>query len=56
MKKLFKVYKINIAKGQQYKLNFEISKSNQFSFGNESMLIESPRVWDALPYYIIPII
>ena len=36
MKNLFKVCKINRAQRQQYKLNLEISKSNQVSFGTKS--------------------
>ena len=51
MKNLFKVHKTNRAQRDQYKLNLEIPKSNQVSFGTESLRIQSPRVWNALPFH-----
>ena len=36
MKNLFKVRKTNRAQREQYKLNLEISKSDQVSFGTKS--------------------
>ena len=39
MKSLFKVYKTNKTQGEQYKLNLEIKKSNQVSFGAKILLI-----------------
>ena len=39
MKNLFKVCKTNRAQREQYKLNLEISKSNQVSFGTKSLCI-----------------
>ena len=52
MKNLLKVCKINRAHREQYKLNLEISKSNQGFFGTKSLRIQSPRVWNALPFHI----
>ena len=48
MKNLFKVRKTNRAQREQYKLNLEISKSDQVSFGTKSLRIQDPRVWNAL--------
>ena len=53
MKNLFKVSKTNLTKRQQYKLNLEISNSNQVSFGTKNMRIQSPMVWNALLFHII---
>ena len=52
MKNLFKVRKTNRAQREQYKLNLEIPKSNQVSFGTKSLRIQGPRVWNALPFHI----
>ena len=52
MKNLFKVRKTNRAQREQYKLNLEIPKSNQVSFGPKSLRIQGPRVWNALPFHI----
>ena len=51
MKNLFKVRKTNRAQREQYKLNLEIPKSNQVSFGTNSLRIQGPRVWNALPFH-----
>ena len=50
MKNLFKVRKTNRAQEEQYKLNLEIPKSNQVSFGTESLCIQGSRVLNALPF------
>ena len=52
MKNLFKVHKTNRAQRDQYKLNLEMSKFNQVSFGTKSLRIQGPRVWNALPFHI----
>ena len=51
VKNLFKVCETNRAQREQYKLNLEIQKSNQFSFGTNSLLIQVPRAWNALPFH-----
>ena len=51
IKNLFKVRKSNRAQREQYKLNLEIPKSNQVSFGTKSLRIQDPRVWNALPFH-----
>ena len=38
------------AQREQYKLNLEIPKSNQVSFGTESLCIQGSRVLNALPF------
>ena len=52
MKNLFKVWKTNRTQKEQYKLNLEIPKSNQVSFGTKSLRIQGPSVWNALPFHI----
>ena len=52
MKNLFEVRKTNRTQRKQYKLNLEISKSNQVSFGTKSLHIQRPMVWNALPFHI----
>ena len=52
MKNLFKVRKTNRTQREQYKLNLEITKSNQVSFGTNSLRIQGPRVWNTLPFQI----
>ena len=51
MKNLFEVPKTNRTQIEQYKLNLEIPKSNQVSFGTKSLCIQGPRVWNALPFH-----
>ena len=51
MKNLFEVPKTNGTQREQYKLNLEIPKSNQVSFGTKSLCIQGPRVWNALPFH-----
>ena len=52
MKNLFEVRKTNRTQREQYKLDLEIPKSNQVSFGTKSLPIQGPRVWNALPLHI----
>ena len=52
MEKFFKVRKTNTALREQYKLNLEIPKSNQDSFGTKSLRAPGPRVWNALSFHI----
>ena len=52
MKNLFEVRKTNRTQREQYKLDLEIPKSNQVSFGTKSLRIQGPRVWNALPLHI----
>ena len=51
-KNLFKVCKTKRSQREQYKLNLEIQKSNQVSFGTKSLRIQGSTVWNALPFHI----
>ena len=37
---------------EKYKLNLEIPKFNQVTFGTRSLRIQGPKVWDSLSYHI----
>ena len=50
MKNLFKVLKTNRAQRYQFKLNLELSKSNQVSFGTKSLYIQDCKVWNYIPF------
>ena len=52
IKNLFKVRKTNRTQREQYKLNLEMPKSNQVSFGTKSLHMQCSRVWNASPFYI----
>ena len=38
--------------GQKCKLNLEIPKLNQATFGTRSLKSYGPKIWNALPYHI----
>ena len=52
IKNLFKVRKTNRTQREQYKLNLEMPKSNQVSFGTKSLHMQCSRVWNASPFHI----
>ena len=52
IKNLFKVRKTNRTQREQYKLNLEMPKSNQVSFGTKSLHMQCSRVWNTSPFYI----
>ena len=37
---------------EKYKLNLEILKANQTTFGRRSLRSYGPKIWNALPYHI----
>ena len=37
---------------EKYKLNLEIPKPNQATFGTRNLMSYGSRMWNALPYYI----
>ena len=45
---------INRPAREKYKLNLEITKSNQVRFGTKSLIYLGPKVLNSLPYYIKP--
>ena len=36
---------------EKYKLNLEIPKPNQTTFGTKSLRSYVPKIWNALPYF-----
>ena len=43
---------IQIKTREKYKLNLEILKPNQTTFGRRSLRSYGPKIWNALPYHI----
>ena len=52
MKNIFKIREINRPIRKQYKLNLLIQNHNQVSFGEKSLRILGPRIWNSLPFHI----
>ena len=52
MKHIFKIREINRPIRNQYKLNLLIQNHNQVSFGEKSLRILGPRIWNSLPFHI----
>ena len=53
MKNIFEMKKINsrIVR-EKYKLNLNIPKTNQVTFGINSLKSHGPKIWNALPFSI----
>ena len=52
MNKIFRLRATNRMVGSQYRLNLEILKVNQVSFGNNSIRSFGPKIWIFLPPHI----
>ena len=52
MKNIFQMKKNNRVVRERYKLNFNIPKTNQVTFGTNSFKSYGPKIWDALPFNI----
>ena len=52
MKKFLEVGKTKRGQREQFKLNREMAKSNQFYFGTKGLRIQGPRVWNALSFHM----
>ena len=52
MKETFSLRQSNRAVWSQYKLNLEIPKMKQVTFGNKSMKCFEPKIWNSLPLHI----
>ena len=52
MKKFLEVGKTKREQREQFKLNREMAKSNQFYFGTKGLRIQGPRVWNALSFHM----
>ena len=52
MNGIFKLRNTDRLTQETYKLNLEISKPNQTTFGTRSLKSYGPKIWNSLPYHI----
>ena len=52
MNDIFKLRNTDRLTREKYKLNLEIPKPNQATFGTRSRRRYGPKIWNALPYHI----
>ena len=52
MKNIFEMKKNNRVVREKFKLNLYIPRKNQVTFGNNSLKIYGPKIWNALPFNI----
>ena len=52
MNEIFRLRATNRMVRSQYRLNLEIPKVNQVSFGNKSIRSFVPKIWNSLPPHI----
>ena len=52
MNDIFKLRNTDRLTQEKYKLNLEISKPNQTTFGTRSLKTYGPKIWNSLPYHI----
>ena len=52
MNNIFKFRNANRLTREKYKLNLEIPKTNQATFGTRSLRSYGPKIWNGLPYHI----
>ena len=52
MNDIFKLRNTDRVTREKYKLNLEIPKPNQATFGTRSLRRYGPKIWNALPYHI----
>ena len=52
MKNIFEMKKNNRVVRERYKLNFNIPRTNQVTFGTTSLKSYGPKIWNALPFII----
>ena len=52
MKNIFQMKKNNRVVRERYKLNFNIPRTNQVTFGTTSLKSYGPKIWNALPFNI----
>ena len=52
MNDIFKLKNTDILTRGKYKLNLEIPKPNQATFGARNLRSYGPKIWNALPYHI----
>ena len=54
MNKNFRFSVTNGMVRSQYRLNLDIPKVNQFSFGNKSIRSFGLKIWNSLPSHVMP--
>ena len=52
MREIFETRKTKTAVRERYKINLEIPRVNQASFGTKSLRFYGPKIWNSLPYHI----
>ena len=52
MKEIFKLKETERLVREKYKLNLEVPKWNQVTFGERSLKVFGPRIWNSLPFHI----
>ena len=52
MKEIFEMRDENQVTHNRYKLNLNIPRRNQVSFGTQSLKLYGPKIWNALPVNI----
>ena len=52
MNDIFKIKNTDRLTPEKYKLNLEIAKLNQDTFGTKSLRSYGPKIWNTLPYHI----
>ena len=52
MREIFETRNTKRAVPERYKMNLEIPRVNQASFGTESLRFYGPIIWNSLPYHI----
>ena len=52
MREIFETRKTKRAVRERYKINLEIPRVNQASFGTKSLRFYGPKIWNSLAYHI----
>ena len=52
MKNIFKLRERSKPTREQYKLNLDIPKHNQVTYGSKSLRLFGPKIWNSLPYHL----
>ena len=52
MREIFETRKTKRAVRERYKINLEIPRVNEASFGTKSLIFYGPKIWNSLPHHI----
>ena len=52
MKQIFQLRETNRTFRNQYKLNLNVPKVNQVSYGEKSLRNYGPKIWNSLPFHV----